>query len=79
MHHYLLDQPMDDLCSLWATCPSMRLIYGDPIVGQCLALDRFRRGTTKADPVDYYALLAILTQVGILEACFLTWIQTVFM
>ena len=32
-----------------------------------------------ADPIDYYTLLASLTQVGNSDACFLTWIQTVFM
>ena len=37
------------------------------------------RGRTWVDPVDYYALLASLTQVGNLEACFLTGIQTIFM
>ena len=73
------ERPMDDLHSLRATCLSMRGIYGDPTVGRRLALDRFRRGRTGADPIDYYALLASLTQVGNLEACFLTRIQTVFM
>ena len=57
----------------------MHCIYGDSAVGRCLALDRFRHGRTWDDPVDYEALLASLTQVGNLEACFLTWIQTVFM
>ena len=32
-----------------------------------------------ANPINYYALLASLTQVWNLEACFLTEIQTVFM
>jgi hypothetical protein len=54
-------------------------IYGDLTVSQRLALDRFRCGRTWEDPVNYEALLAILTQVGNLEACFLTRIQTVFM
>ena len=33
------DWPMDDLHSLWATYSSMRHIYGDPTIGQHLALD----------------------------------------
>jgi len=57
----------------------MRHIYGHPTVGRHLALDRFRRGRTGVDPVNYYALLASLTQVGNLEACFLIGIQTIFM
>ena len=28
-----LDRPMDDVHSLWATCLSMRQIYGDPTIG----------------------------------------------
>jgi len=70
---------MDDLCSLRETYSSMRHICDDPTIGQCLALDRFRHGRTWDDPIDYEALLASLTQVGNLEACFLTGIQTVFM
>jgi hypothetical protein len=66
------DRPMDDLCSIRATCSSMHHICGDPIIGRRLALDRFRRGRTRADPIDYYALLACLSQVGNPEACFLT-------
>ena len=73
------DRPMDDLHSLWATCLSMRHIYGHPAVGQHLALDRFRRGRMSANLVNYYALLASLTQVGNPEALFLTGIQTIFM
>jgi hypothetical protein len=37
-----LEQPMDDLRSLWVTCSSMRRICGDPTVGQRLALDQSR-------------------------------------
>ena len=73
------DRPMDDLRSLWVTCSSMRRICGDPAVGQHLALDRFRRGRMSANLVNYYALLASLTQVGNPDACFLTGIQTIFM
>jgi hypothetical protein len=54
-------------------------ICGNPAIGRHLALDRFRRERTWDDPIDYEALLASLTQVGNLEACFLTRIQTVFM
>jgi hypothetical protein len=74
-----LEQPMDDLRSLWATCSSMHHIYSDLAIGWCLALDWFRRGCTWDDPVNYKALLASQTQVGNLEACFLIGIQTVFM
>ena len=57
----------------------MHHIYSDPAIGQCLALDQVRRRRTGADPVNYYALLASLTQVDNLEACFLIGIQIVFM
>ena len=73
------EQPKDDLHSLRATCSSMRHICGEPIVCRCLALDRFRRRRTWDDTIEYEALLASLTQVGNLEACFLTRIQIVFM
>jgi hypothetical protein len=73
------DHPMDDLYSLWVTCSSMCHICGDPAIGRHLASDWFRRGRTGADPVDYYALFASQNQVDNLEACFLIWIQTVFM
>ena len=55
------DRPMDDLHSLRVTCSSIRRIYGDPAVGRRQALDRFKRGRTGADPINYYALLASLT------------------
>ena len=57
------ERPMDDLCSLRATCSSMRSICGNPIVGQRLSLVRFRCGMTWDDPIDYEALLASLTQL----------------
>ena len=66
------DWPMDDFYSLRATYSSMCHICGDPAIGQRLALDRVRRGRMGADPVNYYALLARLTQVGNSEAYFLT-------
>ena len=74
-----LERPMDDLHSLWVICSSIRRICGDPAIGRRLALDRFRHRRTWDDPVDYEALLASLTQVDNLEACFLTGIQTIFM
>jgi hypothetical protein len=75
----ILEQSMDDLYNLRAICSSMCRICGDPAVDRCLALDRFRRKRTWDDPIDYEALLASLTQIGNLEACFLTGIQNVFM
>ena len=73
------DRPMDDLRSIWVTYSSMHRICGDLTIGQCLALDQVRHGRTRVDPVNYYALLASLTQVDNSEACFLTGIQIVFM
>jgi hypothetical protein len=70
------EQPMDDLRSLWATCSSMRRICGDPAVDRRVALDQVTRVNVH---VNYFSLLANLTQVGNPEACFLTGIQTVFM
>ena len=57
----------------------MHHICGDPAVGQRLALDQVRRGRMGADPINYYALLASLTQVSNPEACFPTEMQTIFM
>jgi hypothetical protein len=74
-----LDQPMDDLRSLQATCSSMRCICDDPTIDRHLALDQFRCGRTGAEPVDYYALLARLTQVSNPEAYYLIRIQTILM
>ena len=71
--------PMDDLRSLWATCSSMHRICGNLAVGWCVALDQCRHGLGWDDVGNYYALLSSLTQLGNLEACFLTRIQTVFM
>jgi hypothetical protein len=56
----------------------MRYICGHLAVGQHLALDWFRSRRTGADPINYYAFLASLTQVSIPDACFLTRIQTIF-
>ena len=65
-----LERPMDDLCSLWAMCSSMRRISGDPIVDQRVVVDRCRRGArSSSDHVNYFALLARLTQVKNPEAC----------
>jgi hypothetical protein len=70
---------MDDLRSLRATCSSMRRICGDPAVDQRVAVDRCRHGVRSSnDHVNYFALLARLTQVNNLEACLLTRIQTIF-
>jgi hypothetical protein len=74
-----LEQPMDDLCSLRAMRSSMRDIYGDPAIGQCVAVDRCRHGARSSnDLINYFTLLASLIQVDNLEACFLTGIQIVF-
>jgi len=70
------EQPKDNLHSLWATCSSMHHICGEPTVYRCLALDRYRRGSTWDDTIDYEALLASL---GNLEACFFSGIRTLFM
>ena len=73
------ERPMEDLHSLWATCSSMCDIYGDPAVGHCVAVGRCRRGARSSnDLVNYFALLARLTQVNNPEACLLTGIQIVF-
>ena len=73
------ERPMDNLHSLWATCSSMCSICGDPIIGRRVAVDRCRHGVRSSnDLVNYFTLLARLTQVDNLEACFLTGIQTVF-
>jgi hypothetical protein len=39
-HHLAatMEQPMDDLRSLWVTCSSMRRIYSNPIVHQRVTL-----------------------------------------
>jgi len=74
-----LNRNMDNLHNLWVTCSSIYHICGNPTISRCLSLDWVRRGRMGANPVNYYTLLASLTQVSNLEACFLTRIQTVFM
>jgi hypothetical protein len=70
---------MDDVHSLWATCSSMHRIYGDPAVGRCVAMDWCKhRARSSNDHVNYFALLARLTQVDNPEACLLHGIQTIF-
>ena len=71
--------PMDDLHSLWATCSSMLGIYSDPTIGRRVAVDRCRCGARSLnDLVNYFTLLARLTQVENPEACMRIRIQTVF-
>jgi hypothetical protein len=72
------EQPMDDLHNLQATCSSMLCICGDPTVGRCMTLDWCRHGARSSNNrINYFTLLARLTQVGNPETCFLTGIQTV--
>ena len=72
--------PMNDLHSLQVTCSSMRHICSDPTIGRHVAVDRCRCGARLSnDRVNYFTLLARLTQVDNLKACLLTRIQTVFM
>ena len=74
------ERPMEDLRSLRATCSSMHGICGDPTIGRHMAVGRCRRGARSSnDLVNYFTLLARLTQVDNLEACLPTGIQTVFM
>ena len=67
-----LERPMDDLHSLWVTYSSMCHIYGNLAIDRCLSLVWFRCRTTWDDPINYEALLASLTQLHNLEACFFT-------
>ena len=70
---------MDDLCSLWAMCSSMRGICGDPALGRRVVVDRCKhKARSSNDLINYFALLARLTQVDNPEACLLTRIQIVF-
>ena len=72
-------RPMDELCSLRVMCSSICRIYSDPAVGQHMVVDRCRRKARLSnDLINYFALLARLTQFDNLEACLLTGIQTVF-
>jgi hypothetical protein len=58
----------------------MRHSCGDPAIDRCVAVDQCRRGARSSnDRVNYFTLLARLTQVGNPEACLLTRIQTIFM
>ena len=74
-----LERPMDDLRSLRAACSSMRHICSNPAVGRRVALHQCRCGLGWDEDGNYYALLSSLTQLGNLEACFLTRIQIIFM
>jgi hypothetical protein len=54
-------------------------ICDDPAVDRCMVVDQCRRGVRSSnDLVNYFALLARLTQVDNLEACLLIGIQTIF-
>jgi hypothetical protein len=55
------DRPVDDLHSLWSSCSSMHRICIDPAIGRHLSLVWFKCRTTWDGPIDYEALLAILT------------------
>ncbi|RCV06506.1 hypothetical protein SETIT_1G168200v2 [Setaria italica] len=68
-----LERPMDDHCSLRATCSFMRYVCGDRTIGRCLAIDQFRLTMSLNEPVNYGTLLASLTQVS-----FLTGIKVIF-
>ena len=73
------ERPKDDFHSLQATCSSRRGICGDPTIGRRVVVDWHRHvARSSNDLVNYFALLARLTQVNNLEACLLIGIQTVF-
>ena len=58
----------------------MHHICGDSTVGRRVALDRCRHAARSSnDHVNYFTLLARLTQVNNLEACLVNGIQTIFM
>jgi hypothetical protein len=74
-----LERPMDDIHSLWATYSFMHRMCGDPAIGHHVAMDWCRCGVRSWNDLDnYYGLLGSLTQLGNLEACFLTEIPMVF-
>jgi hypothetical protein len=70
------ERPMDDLRSLWVTCLSMHRICDDPAIAWRMAVDQCRPSLSN-DCVNYFTLLARLTQFGNLEGCLLIRIQTV--
>ncbi|RLM91810.1 hypothetical protein C2845_PM08G10500 [Panicum miliaceum] len=72
------ERPMDDLCSLRVSCHLMRRVCGEPQVGRCVALERFADEMAWQNPDGYDTLLVHLTEIGNLEACFLTGIEVAF-
>ncbi|KAG2571489.1 hypothetical protein PVAP13_7KG378600 [Panicum virgatum] len=70
--------PMDDLRSLGATCCFPRGVTSDRTVGQRINVRRFAAAMLWRDRAAYAALLADLTDIGNLEACYMTGMMNVF-
>jgi hypothetical protein len=74
------EQPLADLHSLRGTCSTMRRVCGHGDVGRRLSIEGIRDEISWVwDPTAYKAFLAMLTDLGNLEACFFFGIKAVFM
>ncbi|OEL19191.1 hypothetical protein BAE44_0019790 [Dichanthelium oligosanthes] len=70
-------RPVDDLCSLRATCRAIRAACGDRAVGRRVALER--EGAMRwSDNERYLAVVGGLSGAGNPEACFLSGLTLVF-
>jgi hypothetical protein len=75
-----LERPLADLRSLRGTCSTMRRMYVHNNIGRCLSIDGIREEISWVwDTTAYKAFLAMLTDLGNPEACFLSGIKVVFM
>jgi hypothetical protein len=72
--------PLVDLRSLRGTCSTMHRVCGHDDVGRCLSIEGIQDEISWVwDPTTYKAFLAMLTDQGNPEACFLSEIKAVFM
>jgi hypothetical protein len=75
-----LEQPLADLRNLCGTYSTVRCVCGYSNVSRCLSIEGIRDEIFWVwDPIAYKAFLAMLTNLGNLEACFFSGIKAVFM
>jgi hypothetical protein len=73
------ERPLADLRSLRGTCSTMRRVSGHDDVGQHLSIEGIRDEISWVwNPTAYKAFLAILSNLGNPEACFLSGIKAFY-
>jgi hypothetical protein len=73
------ERPLADLRGLRGTCSTMRHVCGHDDVGRCLSIEGIRDEISWVwNPIAYKAFLAMLSDLGNPEACFLSRIKAFF-